>query len=362
MNYRNGKLCNWKKTFHPKSSATPLNRHSHKKLLLLFLFTSLSGCETLGYYRQAISGHLSLLNQSKAVSHYLASTTTPAPLKAQLKKVVALRSFAEKELLLPVKKQYSRYVSLDRKYVVWNVFAAPEFSLEPKIWCYPIAGCASYRGYFAEKNAQKFAQKLATQGFDVYVAGIDAYSTLGWFKDPILSSFIDRSDVDLANLIFHELAHQRLYIKNDTVFNESFATVVAQEGVKRWLQQENNPSAYQSFLDDQKKQQDFINLVIRYQQKLVTLYHSTLKDSEKRTQKAALITQLKSQHQELKMNWGGYSDYDPWFHQAINNAQLSTVSTYFDLVPELSALLVQQNNNLANFYQAARILAKKRHE
>ena len=339
-----------------------MNHRNTSWLFILLLTLCLSGCETLSYYGQAVDGHLRLLRQSKEVSHYVASADTPTQLKIQLKKVMQLRVFAEEQLLLPVKTQYSRYVSLDRKYVVWNVFATPEFSLQPKTWCYPVIGCANYRGYYAEQDARKYAAKLVARGYDVYVAGIAAYSTLGWFKDPILSSFIQRSDAELANLLFHELSHQLLYAKDDTVFNESFATVVAQEGVKRWLQQQNNPAAYQDFLVDQRQQQEFIDLVISYQKKLATLYASSTIDSHKRIQKTALIAQLKQDYLTLKTHWGGQSDYDHWFHQEINNAQLSTVSTYFDLVPELTALLSKNDDDLARFYAAARTLAEQRGE
>ena len=276
-----------------------MNYRNTSWLFILLLVLGLSGCETLSYYGQAVDGHLRLLRQSKEVSHYIASVDTPTQLKIQLKKVMQLRVFAEEQLLLPVNKQYSRYVSLDRKYVVWNVFATPEFSLQPKTWCYPIAGCTNYRGYYAEQNARKYAAKLVAQGYDVYVAGIAAYSTLGWFRDPILSSFIQRSDAELANLLFHELSHQLLYVKDDTVFNESFATVVAQEGVKRWLQQQNNPTAYQDFLEDQRQQREFIDLVISYQKKLATLYASSAIDSDKPIRKATLIAQLKQDYLAL---------------------------------------------------------------
>lgn len=328
-------------------------------LILATSLATLCGCETLGYYRQAVSGHLALLNGSKAIQRYLDSPETPADLKSQLSKVIELRRFAEQELLLPVNKQYSRYVSLERKYVVWNIFATPELSLEAKHWCYPVIGCAGYRGYYKEDAARRHADKLQAGGYDVYVAGVAAYSTLGWFKDPVLSSFIYRSDAELANLLFHELAHQLLYVKGDTVFNESFATVVAKEGVKRWMLKRNNPSAYQAFLGDQSKQQAFVDLVTAQRQKLELLYASELPDNEKRERKASMIAQLKENYRQLKMSWGGQSDYDHWFSKDINNAQLNTVATYFDLVPALTALLEERGGELGHFYKICRNLAAK---
>ena len=185
--------------------------------------------------------------------------------------------------------------------MVWNVFAAPAFSLQAKNWCYPFIGCASYRGYYSQERAQKYAEKLQNKGMDVYVAGITAYSTLGWFKDPVLNTFVYRSDAQLANIIFHELAHQKLYIKDDSLFNESFATVVAREGVKRWLSNRGNPAAYQTFLDDQQKQQQFVRLVLSYREKLSALYASEINNSQKQIGKTRIINNLRTAHQQLPL-------------------------------------------------------------
>lgn len=336
-----------------------LDKSKPLRWLLPLMLLILTGCESLGYYHQAITGHLSLISQRKPISHFLRSPETSAELQKQLQKVMAIRTFAEQQLGLPVNNQYSSYVALKRDYVVWNVFAAPELSLSAKTWCYPIVGCANYRGYYDKKDAEKYASRLQRQKYDVYVAGIAAYSTLGWFKDPVLSSFINRSDAELANLLFHELAHQVVYIKNDTVFNESFATLVAREGVRRWMQARQAPEAYQRFIADQQRQQQFINLVSEYRQQLQTIYDSSLEEDQKRTQKAQLIARLRTAHGHLKQQWGGQSDYDHWINRDINNAQLNTVATYFELVPAFESLLEQQEGNLEKFYSACKALAVK---
>ncbi len=326
-------------------------------IILLYLMLTLSGCETIGYYSQAVTGHFSLLYQRRAIEKYLDDSSTQPALRHQLEKVVAMRVFAEQQLGLPVKRQYSHYVELDRRHVVWNVFATPELSMQPLSWCYPVAGCTTYRGYFKQQNAMLYANKLSQQGYDVYVAGISAYSTLGWFKDPVLSTFINRSEPQLANLLFHELAHQLLYVKDDTAFNESFATLVAQEGVKRWLETQGYPSDYQAFLADQKKEQTFVELISHYRDELQQLYGSEISRNEKKKRKQALLNQLTSAHEQLKKRWGGSSDYQQWFDQPLNNAQLNTVATYFDWVPALETQLKALNYDLERFYERCRELA-----
>lgn len=325
-------------------------------LCFLTLIISINGCSTINYYQQAIGGHLSLSSQRQPINRLLNNPETPSTLRAQLEKVNALTTFAEQQLALPTHGTYSSYANLERPYVVWNVFASPEFSLQAKTWCYPLIGCASYKGYYSEADAQAYARDLRASGMDVYVAGISAYSTLGWFNDPVLNTFIYRSDAQLANLIFHELAHQKLYIKGDTQFNESFATVIAKEGVKRWLLSRGDNDAYKGFLAAQQKEKEFTRLVLGYRDKLETLYRSNSRDPQKRAEKQRLIEQLRTAHHQLKTRWGGYSDYEKWFNDDLNNAQLNTVSTYFDLVPALEALLAQNNDDLNAFYQACQKL------
>ena len=201
----------------------------------LIIVTAVSGCKTLTYYSQAVHGEYQILAHRQSIDKLIANPKTPAKLRQQLELVEQLRAFAKTELKLPVDKSYDKYVDIHRKYVVWDVQAAPEFSLEAKTWRYPFVGSLAYRGYFSEKSARECGDRLAKQGFDVYVDGVDAYSTLGWFKDPLLSTFIDTSEAELAEVLFHELGHKRVFAAGDTDFNEAFATTVGQEGDNRWL-------------------------------------------------------------------------------------------------------------------------------
>lgn len=318
---------------------------------LLALSLLLSGCESLHFYQQAIRGHLDVLARSQPIPELLADTETPAALKQRLNYILTLRTFAEEQLALPVGDHYLNYADIERPFVVWNVFAAPRLSFAAKHWCYPVAGCASYRGYYRPEHARALAQQLQQQGYDVHVGGVAAYSTLGWFDDPVLNTFIQRSDTRLADLLFHELAHQRLYLPGDTVFNESFATVVAREGVKRWLQQQDAAQQWQAYQRDQQVQTTFITLVLDYRQRLEQLYASDLSEEEKLQQKDQVIAQLEQAYQQQKAQWGeGY--YDHWFAQPINNARLLTIATYHDQVPAFSQLLANHYYDFAAFYQA----------
>jgi len=333
-----------------------MKQHLRYLSLATLLFV-LSGCSSISYYQQAAAGHLSLMSQRQSIDKHLANPATPKRLRNQLKKITALRHFAEQELVLRSNGQYSSYVDLKRPYVVWNVFAAPELSLQSKSWCYLIVGCAGYRGYYSQQDAHKYAKKLQAKNMDVYVAGITAYSTLGWFNDPVLNTFVYKSDTQLAKLIFHELAHQRLYVKNDSVFNESFATVIAHEGVKRWLLSQNDPNSYEQFLQEQHREKVFVDLVLNYRQQLATLYDSDLNDDLKRIEKIRITNALRHDHQQLKMDWGGQSNYDSWFEKDLNNAQLNTVATYHDLVPALQTLLAKDQYDLNAFYRTCQTLA-----
>jgi len=252
--------------------------------------------------------------------------------------------------LLPAGDSYLSYVELDRQFVVWNVFAAPEFSIDPVSWCYPIAGCVSYRGYFNEVGAQDFAARLQQQGYDVYTGGVDAYSTLGWFDDPLLSTVINRQDYQLATLIFHELAHQLVYIPGDTTFNESFATAVGQEGLRRWLDRQGDSSSLERARQETDRRQQFVELVINYRDRFADLYQLELDETEKRLRKVALQQDMRLAYQDLKRSWGGVGAYDRWFENSLNNAQLSTVSSYNELVPAFAALLQEENGDLQSFY------------
>jgi predicted aminopeptidase len=319
---------------------------------------TLTGCETLHYYSQAVSGQMKIVSGRKSIDRLLAAPETPQTLKTQLKLVLDIREFAKAALHLPVNNHYLTYTDLKRPYVVWNVFAAPEFSLEPKTWYYPVIGRTAYRGYFSKSMALRHANTLTKKHFDVYVAGISAYSTLGWFDDSVLSTTIHRADSGLAALIFHELAHQVLYIKGDTAFNESFATAVEQEGLRRWIQATHNPSAYQDYLRQRQRKKQFIQLIADFRSRLQTLYGRVLLPADKRRLKNDIFIQLKLEYTHMKRAWQGYPGYDNWFKEPLNNAKLISVSTYYDYVPAFIKILEQSDGHLEQFYRHCEELAE----
>ena len=316
-------------------------------------------CRSLPYYEQAIDGQMQILQKQQPISDLIENPETPAAVREKLLLIQSARTFAEKQLLLPVNDHYLSYVELNRPYVVWNVFAAPEFSLTPETWCFPIAGCVSYRGYFKEADARRFGDALTQKGFDVYIGGAIAYSTLGWFDDPILSTFINLSASDTVALIFHELAHGLLYIPDDTAFNESFATAVEQEGLKRWQMFSDASQDYDDWQRKRRYRQTFTALVSKYRNQLKVLYESNLTPNEKRNQKAAVFNRMQSEFRALKSNHHQMAVYSAWFNRPLNNAQLISVSTYHDWVPAFSKMLSDCDGDLGTFYERCRQLAKK---
>jgi predicted aminopeptidase len=305
-----------------------------------------------------VNGQLELWRESRPIDDWLADPATDEKLKARLEQIQQMRAFASRDLDLPDNGSYRSYVDLGRPYVVWNVFAAPEFSLEPKAWCFPVAGCVTYRGYFSEVGAREFADGLAGEGYDTYVGGVPAYSTLGWFEDPVPSTVIGYPDTELARLIFHELAHQVVYVKDDTTFNESFATAVEQEGVRRWVVARGSPDTFAQFERSQTRKREFVALVLEYQGKLATIYASSSSDDEKRALKERTFTAMRADYAELKRNIGMPSGYDAWFAGPLNNARITSVASYTEQVPAFQALLAQEQGDLGRFYAAAKALGK----
>lgn len=326
--------------------------------LALLLAAANTGCAKLGYYTQAIGGQLEILSKRQPIETLLEDPKISAQLRAQLTAVLAMRAFASNDLALPDNKSYRTYVDLKRQYAVWNVFAAPELSLTPLQWCFVVVGCLNYRGYFSPAGADKFAGKLRQQGYDVYVGGVTAYSTLGWFRDPVLNTMLRNSQTDMAALIFHELAHQRVYVRDDTVFNESFAVTVEREGVKRWLARSGSQEQFQRYLVRKHRHEQFVDLVMRFRQRLIELYATTKSDAEKRDKKAALFHELRAEYVRLKQGWNGYGGYDEWFARDLNNAHLVPLGLYHEYVPAFQALLVQHNGDLSAFYQAVEEIGK----
>ena len=335
-----------------------MDRPISRYLLMCFLFIlSLCGCQTVSFYGQAVWGHTRIMLSQRPITELLNDPGTPSHLRAKLSYVLELREFAARELRLPVGESYRDYADIGRSHVVWNVFAAPELSLTPKTWCYPIAGCAAYRGYFEQPAAERYAASLSQDGYDVFVWGATAYSTLGWFDDPVLSTFLRLDPVQLAALMFHELAHRRLYIQGDSAFNESFATAVEQTGLERWAAVRNEPGL-QAAVDSQRRlQQTFYSWVSGSTHDLQAVYASDLPAAEKRVRKAAILSQLRRDFERLKQRHPELSRYDSWLASGLNNAGLASVSTYQELVPAFERLLQQSSGELSVFYERCHALA-----
>ena len=328
-------------------------------LVLALLVSSLalfSGCASLGYYAQAAQGQFALLYKAKPINEWLSDSQVNESLKAKLKQVQEIREFAVRELGLPDNASYKNYADLKRPFVVWNVVATPEFSLVPERWCFPVAGCVDYRGYYDKEAAMSFAEDLREKGLDVRVTGVPAYSTLGWFNDPVLSTFIHYPEPEVARLIFHELAHQVAYAAGDSPFNESFATAVEELGLSRWLDARGDDTMRDSYRIYRGRRDDFLALLNRYRLKLEDTYQKPISDHEKRKLKLELMQSIQTDYSVLKQTWGGYSGYDRWFNEPVSNAHFALIATYNDLVPEFKALMAEQKT-LAAFYAAVKTLA-----
>src|SRR5882762_35734 len=331
---------------------------SHLRVLLAAsFFATLPGCGTM-YLAQAAGGQFHVLHARRPIDKVVADPATPAPLKTRLMDVRAARDFAVTELHPPDNRSYRTYADIKRPYVVWNVVATPEFSVEPKHWCFPIAGCVAYRGYFKEKNARRFAAGLASRGFDVTVGGVPAYSTLGKFADPVLSTMMRYGDSELAAIIFHELAHQLLYVKNDTEFNEAFATTVEDAGLERWLKAQGHPDLMQEFLEDSAQENAFIELFARSREQLKKLYASGIPRAQMKEHKAAVFAGLTEEARALQRQQG-HQYYESWLKEGLNNAHLASVATYYQCVPGFQRLLAEQGGDMVRFYAAARELSKQ---
>ena len=318
-----------------------------------------AGCSTLSYYGQAVAGHLAVMNRTKPIEAQLGEKSTPPELREKLARVLAMREFASRELGLPDNGSYRGYADLERPYVVWNVFAAPEFSIEPRPSCFVVVGCVSYRGYYAKDAAEGFAAQLRKQGYDVFVYGVAAYSTLGWFDDPVLNTFVRYPDAELARLIFHELAHQLVYVRDDTVFNESFAVAVEEAGVARWMAGHSTAAERESFAQGRSRRAQFVRLALRYRERLGEFYREPLPVGEKRAGKARLLAEMESDYRALRDGkWNGWPGYDRWFEKGVNNAQLASVATYEELVPAFRALLAREGGDMARFYREVKTLAQ----
>jgi predicted aminopeptidase len=318
------------------------------------VISCVSGC----YLVQSAQGQLQLMSKRQPLTKVIAAPTTPAALRAQLQAVASIRDFATKELGLPDNGSYRSYADVGRPYVVWNVVAAPEFSVDPKEWCYPIVGCVAYRGYFVEARARKFAAVQRMHGLDVVVAGTAAYSTLGHFDDPILNTMVGWDDVELASIVFHELTHQLLYVANDASFNEALATTVEEEGVRRWLEAQGRDQDLAQHRLEQQHYLEVIDLLGATRDKLRVIYASQESMESLRADKRKALQELRTGFAALRDSWGGHAPFDAWFNQDINNAHLASVATYFVCVPGFERELRAVNGDLPAFYRRVRELAK----
>ena len=320
-----------------------------------------AGCSSLGYYVQSVSGHLELLSRAKPVAGLTSDAATPPALKERLALTQRIRDFAISDLALPDNRSYRRYADLGRNAAVWNVVAAPELSLALESWCFPVVGCINYRGYYERGAADAEAGTLRARGFEVSVYGVPAYSTLGkldWLGgDPLLNTFVQWPEGELARLIIHELSHQVVYAAGDTMFNESFATAVERIGGARWLAHHASEAARTQYVEFDARRNAFRALTNRWRERLDALYASSASDADKRQAKAALMAEMRADYAAQKAGpWHGFAGYDGWFERA-NNASFGVLAAYNELVPNFERLFEREGRDFRRFYAAVQRLA-----
>jgi predicted aminopeptidase len=316
---------------------------------------ALPGC----YVMQAARGQLQIVNAREPIANVVEDPDEPGELKQRLQVVQEARAFASRELGLPNNKSYTSYVDLKREYVVWNVVATPEFSVEPREWCFPIVGCVGYRGYFKEAKAEQFAGKLRKQGLDAIVEGVPAYSTLGKFDDPILNTMMGYGDDELATIMFHELSHQVIYIPDDSSFNEAFAVAVEREGLARWLAAHGRSADLARHRQRRERQADSIHIIARHRDRLAELYASGIAPDLMRQRKAQEFAALVADLEALDARYGVKSRLAAELaSSAPNNARLASLATYYDCVPGFERVLESVQHDLPRFYDEARALAR----
>jgi predicted aminopeptidase len=324
-----------------------------RALTLTLVCALLSGC----YAVQAASGQWEVMRRSRPIDQVLTDPGTSAATRRGLELTVAARSFAETELGLPESRSYRTYADLGRPYVVWNVVATPEFSVEPRRWCFPVAGCVAYRGYFKEAAARDKALQLSIRGDDVSLGGVPTYSTLGHLADPVFDAMLGWRDTRLVGTIFHELAHERLYVPGDSEFNEAFASVVEEEGLRRWLRAVGRDDELARFEAAAERDTQFALLLRETRQRLKELYESDLGDAAKRVEKQREFGRLQFRYEQARARWGWDGGYDAFFRRALNNAHLASVATYRDCMPGLRQEL-ERSGSMRMFYERAGELAK----
>ena len=330
-------------------------KHFFQRFAALILTSALAGCTSVSYYAQSIEGHVELMAARRNVGKLISDPATPEALRAKLTKASAIRRFATDELALPDNSSYRSYVDVGRDNVTYAVFAAPQFSLAPVTWCFPVFGCVPYRGYFSPKSAVESAADLRKQGFDVYISGITAYSTLGWFSDPLLNTMLRQDDAYIASLIFHELAHQKIYVNNDSAFNEAFAVSVETSGTRKWLRATGNSAGLRRYETNRGRSADFLGLIAKTRDELRQVYGSPRSPDKMAAAKAAAIERLRARYRRMRdTRWGGYRGYDAWFDSPINNAKLAATAVYGEQVPAFLRLYDLCGGGYPRFYAAVR--------
>ena len=327
------------------------------RLLLLASILLLGGCASLGYYAQSIRGQIGVMAASRPIEDVVADQRTAEQVRLRLAQLPALRRFATEQLGLSGSDSYTLYADVQREALVWSVVATPVDSLQAHEWCYPFIGCASYRGYFDPQSAHSYAATLAADGWDVAVQPVPAYSTLGWFSDPLPSTVVDWPLPDIAGLVFHELAHQTLYVAGDSAFNEAYATVIEQEGVRRWLQRHGDSRQRCERAQRERRRLEFLQLLGRTRQRLESVYASQSARADMLRRKHTAFAALRDEYQLLKQAWGGYSGYDRWFERPLNNAHLAAADTYHALEPAFRALLARVGGDMSAFHAICRQIA-----
>jgi predicted aminopeptidase len=326
--------------------------------VVIVITVVVAGCSTMSYYGQAVMGQSTIIMQSRSVDKLLQDNDINADLRTKLELSQEIRQYAIERLALPDSGSYTKYAQLNRKHVVWNVFATLAHSVVPQTWCYPIVGCVAYKGFFSHARAIKFARKLELKGYDVHIAGVDAYSTLGYFDDPLLSTFIDYPSVDLAGLLFHEMAHQKLYIADDTVFNESFASTVAQAGVKQWLTSTGKDDEFAVYMKRQKLRNETIALMVDGREQLQKLFNENLSERNLDEMKKFIFSRLYTKYIIILSSFGLDSSHVGYRRSEFNNALVASFGIYNRYKPVFMDIILKSAGNFAVFYMEVMKLAQ----
>lgn len=328
------------------------------RISLLGCLLAFTGCSSLEYLAHTAGGHLELMSERQPITSVLQQPGVDSKTRDSLINAQNIRNYASSTLSLPENKSYTQYVELDRDYVTWVVFAAPELSLQPISWCFWIVGCVPYRGYFEHDKALGFAEQMSAKGLEIYISPVTAYSTLGWFSDPLLSSMLQRGEVSTADTIFHELAHQQLYIKNDTEFNEAFATAVARAGVRDWLRSSEKIELLARYENSIAQKNQLYSQIQQLRRQLKEIYAASTSDNDKRAQKKIAIDEYRKTVDATISKWEHGNRYRAWVLEDMNNAKLNAISTYQELTAEFLALLEVCGNEYRKFYQVVASMRK----